>query len=127
VDLVAERVRTTFAKARAAFGQVRLGAGRQDRVPRTEEVAPHGTEHDRTVLAVGAAVLVGVILLGGWALYAGAVASATPAHPTSSSTDGPGGSSSAPAPAGHSRTTSTGGSASTGPNHVISVSVWPGP
>lgn len=47
-------------------------------MPRTEPLSSRGTEHDRTVLAVGVAVLVGFIVLGGWAVYDNAVASATP-------------------------------------------------
>jgi hypothetical protein len=115
-------------------------------VPRTDPVSSRGGEHDRTVLAVGAVVLVGVLSLGAWAVYADA-ASATPPNVTVSWTDGPGGSSSgsssttttttttptpAPPPSGATggqpssvSVSGAGGSASL--SQTIGVSVLPGP
>jgi hypothetical protein len=43
-------------------------------------VASRGTEHDGVVLAVGAVVLVGVLLMGAWVAHADAVSSITPPH-----------------------------------------------
>jgi hypothetical protein len=48
-------------------------------VPRTERVASLGTELDRLVLAVGAVVLVVVILMGAWVARANSAAPAP--HP----------------------------------------------
>jgi hypothetical protein len=91
-------------------------------------VASRGTEHDGLVLAVGALVLVGILLMGAWIAHADAIASSAPPHvKVAPSGTGPDGSSPAattttttPAPA-HATASNDGGLSQT-----LAVSVLPG-
>jgi hypothetical protein len=92
-------------------------------------VASRGTEHDGLVLAVGAVVLVGVLLMGAWVAHAEAISSSTPPHVKvawSGSGSGPDGGSSPAASPSTSAPAQASASNDGGLSQTLAVPVLPG-
>jgi hypothetical protein len=95
-------------------------------VPRTESAASSVTALDRTVLAVGAVVLVAVVLMGVWLVHMQATASATPPHATATWSGNGSGSNANGGPNATASVIGSAGGTSDGLDQTMAVSVRPG-